>query len=55
VRDFRGRIVAALNVSAPAFRLGPRLDDAGPAVRAAADDLTARMAGTTTKGDGNDG
>jgi IclR family transcriptional regulator, KDG regulon repressor len=55
VRDFRGRIVAALNVSAPAFRLGPRLDDAGPAIRAAADDLSARMAGTTTMGDENDG
>jgi len=32
VRDFRGQIVAALNVSGPKFRLGPGLDDAGRAV-----------------------
>lgn len=36
VRDFRGRIVAALNVSAPKGRLGHRLDAAGL--------LTARVA-----------
>jgi IclR family transcriptional regulator, KDG regulon repressor len=54
VRDFRGRIVAALNVSAPTFRLGPRLEEAGEAVRAAAEDLSARVAGTTTKGDETD-
>ncbi|MGN5381649.1 IclR family transcriptional regulator [Streptomyces lasalocidi] len=29
VRDFRGRVVAALNISAPASRLGGRLDEAG--------------------------
>ncbi|MBX7552132.1 IclR family transcriptional regulator [Streptomyces sp. NPDC004232] len=29
VRDFRGRVVAALNISAPASRLGERLDEAG--------------------------
>ncbi|WP_371330368.1 IclR family transcriptional regulator [Streptomyces sp. TP-A0356] len=29
VRDFRGRVVAALNVSAPKSRLGDRLDEAG--------------------------
>ena len=39
IRDFRGDIVAALNVSGPAFRLGSRLDEAGQAVRAAADDI----------------
>jgi IclR family KDG regulon transcriptional repressor len=43
VRDFRGRIVAALNVSAPKFRLGRRLDAAGREIRAAADDLSARL------------
>ncbi len=40
VRDFRGRIVAALNVSAPKFRLGHRLEAAGREVKAAADDLS---------------
>jgi DNA-binding IclR family transcriptional regulator len=29
VRDFRGRVVAALNISAPKARLGDRLDEAG--------------------------
>lgn len=36
VRDFRGRIVAALNVSAPKFRLAERLTEAGEAVAEAA-------------------
>jgi DNA-binding IclR family transcriptional regulator len=49
VRDFRGRIVAALNVSAPKFRLG-RLHEAGRAVRAAADELSGRLGGDTTNG-----
>jgi DNA-binding IclR family transcriptional regulator len=40
VRDFRGRIVAALNVAAPAERLGPRLDEAGRLTAAAAGDVT---------------
>jgi IclR family transcriptional regulator, KDG regulon repressor len=49
VRDFRGRIVAALNVSAPAFRLGGRrLDAAGREIRARADELSVRLAGQTT-------
>ena len=43
VRDFRGRIVAALNVSAPKFRLGRRLGAAGGEVRAAADELSGRL------------
>jgi IclR family transcriptional regulator, KDG regulon repressor len=44
VRDFRGRIVAALNVSAPAFRLGgARLDDAGREVRSRAEELSTRL------------
>jgi IclR family KDG regulon transcriptional repressor len=45
VRDFRGRVVAALNVSGPKFRLESRLDDAGSAVVAAAGRLTAVLGG----------
>ena len=40
VRDFRGRIVAAVNVSAPKFRFGARLEQAGEEVRRVADDLS---------------
>jgi IclR family KDG regulon transcriptional repressor len=40
VRDFRGQIVAALNVSAPKFRLGERLEIAGKEVKRAADELS---------------
>lgn len=40
VRDFRGRIVAAVNVSAPRFRFADELETAGGAVRAAADRLS---------------
>jgi IclR family transcriptional regulator, KDG regulon repressor len=36
VRDFRGRVVAALNISAPSFRLGGRLESAGRAIEAGA-------------------
>jgi DNA-binding IclR family transcriptional regulator len=43
VRDFRGQIVAALNVSAPKFRFVHRLRTAGERVRAAADELSARL------------
>jgi IclR family KDG regulon transcriptional repressor len=39
VRDFRGAIVAAVNVSGPKFRLGPRLAEAGAAVVATAAEL----------------
>src|SRR4051812_34165271 len=55
VRDFRGRIVAALNVSAPKFRLGPRLHEAGEDIRAAADELSARVSGESTNGGDGDG
>ena len=54
VRDFRRRIVAALNVSAPAFRLGGRrLDAAGREIRARADELSSRLVSgaPTTKED----
>jgi IclR family transcriptional regulator, KDG regulon repressor len=43
VRDFRGQIVAALNVSAPKFRFGRRLRAAGETVLAAAEELSARL------------
>jgi DNA-binding IclR family transcriptional regulator len=43
VRGPNGRIVAAINVSAPSFRFADRLDEAGPAVKAAADRLSARV------------
>ncbi len=53
VRNFSGRIVAALNVSAPAFRLGGRrLDAAGGEIRARAEELSGRLgsgAPTTTE------
>ncbi len=43
VRDFRGGVVAALNVSAPKFRLGARLPAAGQAIRTAADGLSREL------------
>lgn len=43
VRDFRGAIVAALNVSAPKFRFARRIDEAGATVLAAADELSAAL------------
>jgi IclR family transcriptional regulator, KDG regulon repressor len=55
VRDFRGRIVAALNVSAPRFRLGRRLDAAGREVRAAADALSERLGWNAREGGRRDG
>jgi hypothetical protein len=41
VRDFGGRIVAAVNVSARKFRFGDRLVEAG--ARVCADDLSATI------------
>jgi IclR family KDG regulon transcriptional repressor len=43
VRDFKGELVAALNVSAPKFRLGGRLEEAGREVKRAADELSALL------------
>jgi IclR family KDG regulon transcriptional repressor len=43
VRDFRGRIAAALNVSAPKFRFDSRLEEAGAAVAHAASALSAKL------------
>jgi DNA-binding IclR family transcriptional regulator len=43
VRDFGGRIVAALNVSAPKFRFAKKLPRAGKQVKAAAEELSAGL------------
>jgi IclR family KDG regulon transcriptional repressor len=43
VRDFRGIIVAAINVSGPDFRLGARLEEAGLAVAAATGEVSAAL------------
>lgn len=40
IRDASGRVIAAINVSAPKFRLGRRLPETGALVRAAADRLS---------------
>lgn len=40
VRDFRGRVVAAVNVSAPKFRFASRLEEAGERVRTVAEELS---------------
>lgn len=49
VRDFRGGVVAALNVSAPKFRLWGRLPLAGQAIKAAADELSEQLGWTGTR------
>jgi IclR family KDG regulon transcriptional repressor len=49
VRDLRGRVVAAVNVSGPAFRFTDRLPEAGREVRAAADALSARLGWETNR------
>lgn len=43
VRDFRGAVVAALNVSAPAVRLRPNLVTAGERARATADAISGEL------------
>ncbi|MEC3975449.1 IclR family transcriptional regulator [Amycolatopsis sp. H20-H5] len=43
IRDFRGRAVAAINISAPKRRLGPRLDEAGRRLAAAAGTVSAQL------------
>jgi IclR family transcriptional regulator, KDG regulon repressor len=40
IHDFHGTVVAALNVSAPKFRFGDRLQEAGESVRSAAAELS---------------
>jgi len=53
VRDFRGRIVAALNVSGPKFRLGETLDAAGVEVRRAASELSEQLGQSEANGEGH--
>jgi len=45
VRDGRGRIIAALSVSGPKFRLEPRVNEVSQALVAAANDLAAEFSG----------
>jgi IclR family KDG regulon transcriptional repressor len=45
VRDGHGRIVAAINVSGPTFRVRSRLDEIGAGVAAAAAELSAALSG----------
>jgi IclR family KDG regulon transcriptional repressor len=45
VRDGRGLVAAAVNVSGPAFRLSPHLDETGAVVADAAARITAVLAG----------
>jgi DNA-binding IclR family transcriptional regulator len=45
VRDGPGRIVAAINVSGPSFRVRSRLDEIGAGVAAAAAELSAALSG----------
>jgi IclR family transcriptional regulator, KDG regulon repressor len=49
IRDFTGRVVAAINVSAPKFRLGARLHPTGELVRAAAKQLSDALGAPGTK------
>lgn len=51
VRDFRGSIVGALNVSAPKFRLGRALNAVGREVCAAADQLSRAVASAPASGE----
>lgn len=54
VRDTHGRIVAAVNVSGPKFRLGERIDQAGQAVVNAAEALSATLRGEAATADPRD-
>jgi IclR family transcriptional regulator, KDG regulon repressor len=49
VRDGSGRIVAAINVSGPSFRVRPILHELGPAVSEAAGELSAVLVGPVTR------
>jgi IclR family KDG regulon transcriptional repressor len=50
IRDFTGRVVAAVNLSAPKFRLGSRVHAAGESVRAAAERLSDSMGAPAAAG-----
>lgn len=43
VRDIRGQVIAAVNVSAPKFRFAGRLEEAGEHVRVVADELSREL------------
>jgi DNA-binding IclR family transcriptional regulator len=49
VRGVRGRIVAAVNVSAPRFRFAGRVEEAGAATKLAADRLSAQLGAPLTE------
>lgn len=49
VRDFRGHVVAALNVSAPKYRLGRHLAAAGRQLAVAADALSRELSGAPAR------
>lgn len=51
VRDFRGSVVAAINVSGPATRLRSRLEPVGVAVAEAATDLSRNLGWQSEPGD----
>jgi DNA-binding IclR family transcriptional regulator len=51
VLDFRGRIAAALNVSAPKFRLAGRIEESGSAVAHAAERLSGFLGGSVLTAD----
>lgn len=56
VRDGRGRIVAAVNVSGPKFRLGTQLDvTAAPDVKRAADAVSQTLMDRAVREGGHDG
>jgi IclR family transcriptional regulator, KDG regulon repressor len=48
VRDYTGRVVAAINLGAPRARMGKRLPAAGQAVAEAAQELSERLGGSPT-------
>lgn len=47
VRDFRDRVVAAVNVSAPRFRFGRQLEAAGRLIKEAAEELSRSLGSMT--------
>jgi IclR family transcriptional regulator, KDG regulon repressor len=56
IRDFRGAVIAALNVSAPKFRMAADLAATGESMRAAGDELSRQLgwAGEETPADSGD-
>ena len=55
VRDGHGRIVAAVNVSGPSFRMRPRLGEIGAAVATAAAELSAVLGQAAAAGGASGG